>query len=316
MNTEESLQEIEQYFKQVKAIKNYPSLKKEKEELERKIKESKETIQEEKKRVKELEKEKERLKEKLKEKKAEKKKAEEKLEEKLEQKNEKIKNLKKEKKKETEKLRKKIEAREEEITSLRQFKYQNGTPLPEAKEKFLKEKKKEIERRAQEKFQERIQEWREEEKYGEIRKATILCLKKGLEEGKWLEGSRKAGIPEKVNEIIDEKVQERIDETFLKAVEVKAEEKAEKKLKEKLNKKWPEWFQGNVIPKIKKVMDTTYRITCDKCGEKQEFHPTPEQIEDLLTSGETSIKCANPDCKDLLGRHSINLQLRNLIKAA
>jgi len=128
-----------------------------------------------------------------------------------------------------------------------------------------------------------------------------------------------AGLPEKVEEIIDLEVKKRLDLEFQRRVDEESDRRASIKLKHMVDVEWPAWCKENIEPKIIgnaiKLIAGPWNIRCDKCGTTQQVGFTPQGVESLLRNGYVDVECQNPSCVDWIWRHKIRVSLSSLIKA-
>jgi len=305
-----SLEKIEQYIKDLDAIKYYDQVKAERDRLAT--------------RVKELEKEVSRLNGRLEEEKS----IKEKLEGEL-----------KSKAKEIEELESRVQKLEVENSELRETaKIVEGEKLtlPQLRELVAKAKSEEIEANAKRLFEEYKSRWETEEKPREVRVEASRALTLIINELKKPELQLfpvdlvKIGLPDKVREIISSEVERRLDEEFYRRVEEESNRKALEKLNQLKNVEWPNWYAVNVEPKIVQLeasfrenalnlLKSPFIITCDKCGQRFEIKLTAKDLEGLLRRGYTEVECQNPNCTDSFlfstWRHKVRISLEELVKA-
>lgn len=130
-------------------------------------------------------------------------------------------------------------------------------------------------------------------------------------------------------EEVKKKVSAGLDQEFNARVETVATAKARQRLNELTNTEWPAWYQANVEPKIVELesrintdvfqlLKGPWTFTCDHCGTSFDGEVMPEGIEQLLTTGQIKIACANPECEDhslfSTRRHTFYVSLRHLIE--
>jgi hypothetical protein len=120
-----------------------------------------------------------------------------------------------------------------------------------------------------------------------------------------------------------------LDAEFARAVENGASERAEVKLKQLTTVEWPRWLETNVKPKLSDLeakikenviglLRSPWRIRCDRCGtEQEEIELTEHGISALLSTGYVEKECTNTDCRewDRIRRHEIRISLQDLIAA-
>lgn len=308
-----SLEKIDQYIKELEAVKSYDAVKRERDEALRKISELSGKLQkvmdekrEAEKRISEMEGELKKLREEL-----------------------------KAKDEELQKSRIEINMLRDRVEKLENLKVTvEGKTLVEAEKAVMEAEEEEIKKRAKELFNSMKAGWEETEKPREVSSEAVKLLKhivEGLSKPGphlFLKEVAEAGIPEKVKEILDREVERRINVEFMRRVEEESERKALEKLKHLKEVEWPKWFRANVEPRVRELENKIYSnvfkllrgpwtITCDRCGSKRRVEFTPQGVKELLRNGYIYVECTNPECMDLLFilpvRHKIRVELKNLI---
>lgn len=321
-----SLEAIEEYIRDLEALKHYPEVKQQRDKL---VEENAELED----RVSGLEKEVEGLKAELADESEMRKVAEEGLRAKTAL---------------AEKMGAERDKVSKELNALKEFEFKStggrNLTLEQAREEFLKGKEIEIERRASEKF--------------EVLRADLDAKMPGLVHDKLVETLGKRPWPKeiasaveaKAREIADGVLQDKerwpswfekyyldevrvgvsagLDAEFERRVEDGATERAEVKLKQLMTIEWPRWLETNVKPKLSDLeakikenaigmLRVPWRIRCDRCGTEQDIELTERGISDLLSGGHVEKECVNPDCKewDRIRRHRIRIFLHDLIAA-
>jgi DNA repair exonuclease SbcCD ATPase subunit len=312
-----SLEKIDQYIKELEAIRNYDKVKAENERLSAE--------------VRRLREENEGLKKELSAKRDE----AELLRRELSAKSEEI-----------QKLRKEVEALSSRVKELEKLKaLTDGRSLKEALELFLKAKEEEIKRRAKELFDKLKSEWEGKEKPREVFEKALKTLEViigALRPGLKLVPAEvvESGLIEKVRELLNDEVSRRLDEEFRKRVEKESERKSLEKLERLKSVEWPRWFSSwyreRVEPQINrlesemrqnaiKALRGPWKLNkrCDKRGTPSPIADRADGvgIEQLLRSGCVAVECQNPNCLDYFfilptGRHRVRVTLRELIEGA
>jgi len=311
-----SREKIEQYIKELEAIRCYDEVKREKDRLAIEVKKLEGMLSL-------SDKEAERLREDIK-----------RLGEEVGGKEKEIKALKNEvveKDKDIGQLNEKMAQLESRVAELENLKATaEGKTLKEAEEVFLKAKENEVEQRAENLFTQMKLEWEKTSKPNEVFSKSIELLKSTVEAlakpgpRYFLKEVVDAGLPGKVEEIIGSEVRRRLDSEFLRRVEEKSDEKASAKLNQMVNVEWPNWLRANVDPKAKELEEKIIAnalsllkgpctITCGKCGTGQTIEFTPQGIGDLLRNRYAMVECSNPNCRDLFTRHLIKVELKAFI---
>lgn len=205
-----------------------------------------------------------------------------------------------------------------------------GKTLSEAEKAFLKATEEEIKKRADETFSSMKAEWVKVEKPKEVFKEGVKWLINVIETIRkpeaqyFLKDLVDADFPKTVEELIKSDVDRRLDAEFNRRVEEKSDQKALEKLNCLKSIEWPNWLKTRVEPRSKelegKIVTNTFRllrgpwtIRCDKCGTIETLQFQTKEIEHLLRTGCIMVDCANPNCKDFLGRHKIRTTLEGLI---
>jgi DNA repair exonuclease SbcCD ATPase subunit len=302
-----SLEKIDQYIRELEAIKYYGKVKKERDEALSRIKELEKSLEE---------------------------KGE--LKKKLEEKEKEVRDLKgalEGMNKELQETKLEINKLKSKINELENLKVTvEGKTLIEAKNAFLVAMNDEIEKRAHARFNSMKSEWEKAEKQKEIFKTATELLKQVIEKPDLLP-KELIELSKKVKEIINSEVEKRLNSEFHRRVQEELDRKASSQLKQMMEIEWPKWYEINIEPKVielerkinanvMSLLRGPWLITCDKCGMKQAVELTPERMEILLRpermeillrNGYVLIECQNPNCTDLLWRHKINIPLRDLI---
>ncbi|MCD6511695.1 MAG: hypothetical protein J7K45_03805 [Thaumarchaeota archaeon] len=308
-----SLENIDRYIRELEAIKRYPQVKSERDSLLERNKKLESELASEKKRVEKLLK------------------ANKKLKDRVNAMGEEIENLKADLGAKEETIER-LESRVSELEGLRAT--AEGKTLKEAEEEFLKAREREIRDAAERRFEQMKFGWEKSEKPKEVLEGAVKVLKHVLEvlsEPEPRHFSKEvadAGLPEKVEAMINSEVERRIDAEFQRRVEEESERKALEKLERLKSDEWPRWYSTYVEPRIQELeskfksnaisaLRGPWYVTCDKCGTRFQTELKAEDIESLLRTGNAWIECVNPNCVDLFrffGRHRIKIQLRDLIK--
>ena len=317
-----SFEKIDQYIRELEAIKNYDRVKAERDSLLTKVKKLEANLSSEKGRVEELLQTNKNLKEQVK------------------AKNDEIESLKSELKAkegrigELEGEVQRLSSRVKELEELKAL--AEGKTLKEAEEAFLKARDEEIKRRTRELFDRWKSEWEKKDKPREVSNEAIGWLKHILEQrgkpGFYPIRAEivEAGLPEKVEEVLNLEVKRRIDVEFLRRVREESIRRAFEELERLKSVEWPNWYRSNVEPRILQLefqmrsnairaFEGPWIVRCDKCGTSFQVELTAKGIEDLLRSGKVMIECLNPSCMDSsisgLRRHKIRITLRELIES-
>lgn len=313
-----TLERIDQYIKELDAIKYYDEAKKERDQALQKVKELERVLTTERESLQSLSKERGTLEQKLKKK---------------DEETSSLRDVLKLKDAELQKLELKVDDLTRRIGELENLKVTvEGKTLSEAGKAFLEAKEQEVARRANETFNSMKKEWTMSEKPKEVLNEAINQLKNVVE----VLGRPKpryfpqkildAGLPGKVEEILEWEVGRRVDVEFTRKVEEKSNQKALDKLNYLKSTEWPNWLRVNVDPKVTALerMFTTnalsflgepWFITCDKCRTTQNIKFTASSVEAMLRTGYAHIECANLNCRDWFARHMIEVTLRSLIEA-
>jgi len=317
-----SLERIEQYIRDLEAIKNYEKVRNERDSLKAEIQKLSERIRDLEHKILSMEKIIEELT-----------RAREELEKEIRDRDEKIEGLMSElndRERKISELTGEVEKLRSRVKELEELKaLSDGRTLKEAEEAFLESMRDRIEAEAEELSRNIIARWEVSEKPRIVLEESLRILNSVIEY-LWGAGEEpprdlvNAGLIEKVRGIIDSEVQRRIDYEFMRRVEEEASKMAGEKLDELVSREWPKWYEKHVAPKIIELeskirinaltmLRGPWNITCDKCGIKFQVQLTETGLEQLLRTGMTEIECINPNCRDFLGRHKIKIYLRDLI---
>lgn len=177
-----------------------------------------------------------------------------------------------------------------------------GKTISEVEKAIIMAKDEEIDKRAQQKSLEIMQNWRTNDKQREVETEALLELDVifGLLAGqaRYLpSGLSGSNLPNMVNQAIRREVDSR---------------------------QWLQWLKTNVEPKAKylenkieqnvfALLRGPWTIICDKCGAKGDFEFAQEHVEQLIGQRFIMVECPNPDCKGLVFRHQIRITLLDLI---
>lgn len=303
------MEKIEQYVKELEAVKHYDQVKRERYVLARKVESLEAEVSELKKSL------------------AAKRSLTRKLKEELKQ-----------KANETEELNKNVKKLSSETLSLREVTRIVGDKkltLPQLRELVTRVKAEEIQVEAGKVFAEFKSSWEKKEKPKEVFRASCDALAEIIEHLKkpkphyFSKELGDLGLPTKVEKMLKADVDKRITNEFLRRVEAESDKKASEKLEALKNIEWPRWYSSNVQPKIAqleslilgnvfKMLQEPRPITCDKCGMRfGDFELTSNGIDDLIRTGYVEIECQNTDCTDSFlfstWRHKIKISLSDLI---
>lgn len=250
----------------------------------------------------------------------------------------------------TEKLEAKLEKASNELKALREFELKStggrNLTLEQARGEFLKAQESEIERRANEKYgalkadyearmpklvHEKLveilkkQPWPKEIAGAIESKAGQMASEILINKERWPDWFRELYLKE-----VKAGVSAGLDAEFERRVEGGATERAEKKLMQLTRVEWPKWYEANVKPKLSdleaKIKENVIGllrgpwrgIRCEKCGaELGQIELTEQGISDLFSIGHVEKECTNPDCRewDRIRRHRIRISLYDLIAA-
>jgi chromosome segregation ATPase len=229
-----SLEKIDEYIRELEAIKNYDRVKAERDSLLARVKELEASLSSEREKVEELHQIIKNLEEQVRMKSGE----IESLKSELAAKDERIKSL--------EENLNNLSSRLKELEEFRAI--VEGKTLEEAREAFMKAMEDEIEKRAQERFSKFKSEWEGRDKPREVSSEAITLLRRIIEQlGKpgpcpLPEGVKETGLLEKIEEILSSEVKRRIDAEFLRRVEEESSRKAIEKLEKLKSIEWPNWY--------------------------------------------------------------------------
>jgi len=316
-----SFEKVDQYIRELEAVKNYERVKAENASLTARVKELESRLASEAGRVEELL-------QKVKE-----------LEDVVEARNDEIESLRKElsvRDGRIKGLEDEVERLNSRVKELEELKVlAEGKTLKEAEEAFLKAVESEVRERAQELLNQLKSEWEGKEKPREVLNEALKWLKHVIDQLS-KQGPRNfakevadSGLPEKVEEVIKSGVGRRINEEFVRRVEEESSKKALQKLEELKTVELPRWYKSVVEPRIRqlesaiqsnvmKTLEGSWIITCDKCGTKFQIQLTPEWVEELLRTGNIMIECPNPNCVDTFlaftSKHKVKVTLKQLIE--
>ncbi|RLI74132.1 hypothetical protein DRP04_15015 [Archaeoglobales archaeon] len=305
-----SLERIERYLKELEAIKHYKEVKREKDELLKKVEELESELRAVRERAKEYS-------EKIIE-----------LEREITKRGIEIANLKSELNAKDGKIRELEETLSEyklKIAELEEVRATaEGKTVAEVVEEILRRKEDEIKKRSEEIFVKKLEEWRKEEKSREVQEEAIRLLSNiinALRDDRIPEGVE-VNLLEKVRELIDAEVDKRINDEFEKRVE----EESNRRFVEKVFFQ-SEWYKERVEPLILKLyleikrdvlkaLRGPWNVKCDKCGCVFSTNLSSDEVEELIRRGYVWIEC--PSCEDFLlvwsRRHRIKLELKDLLK--
>jgi hypothetical protein len=314
---------IDEYIKELEAIKYYDKVKAENESLKIKVKELEEELKHEKSKVNELIQ------------------AKSSLEDKLNAKINEVESLSNELKVRDEeiiRLNSKVKELSSNIKVLEDLKVTvEGKTMKDTVRSILRAKDKKIEEYAIKMFNEWKEEWEKNDKPKEVLEKAIFLLNHTIDQLNNNNNNKElllkevvdAGLDKKVKEIIDSEIERRMDAEFTKRVEEESNRKANEKLEELKEIELPIWYNTYVEPRIMqleakikdnalKALEGPWNITCDRCKTKLSVKINAYSIEYLLSKGYIEIECVNPNCLDISlfsnSRHKITVNLRNIIQ--
>ncbi len=213
----------------------------------------------------------------------------------------------------------------------------DGKTLSEAINAFKVARSREIAREAEMLFNEHKVRWEIEQKPKEAsRKARemltqIIETLRGSEPHTFPKDLLDLGLPEKVSAIMKDEMNRRIDAEFKRRVEEESTIKAKVKLDKLRREEWPKWLKANAEPKARELseriradplraINKTLSMSCDQCGTRQSHEMTPERIAYLLSPdplgflpGRGLVECINPTCIEWGFRHHLRVQLKDII---
>ncbi|MCP8311499.1 MAG: hypothetical protein L6M37_00915 [Candidatus Methylarchaceae archaeon HK02M1] len=221
-----------------------------------------------------------------------------------------------------------LENRVEELEKLKVV--SEGKTLREAEKAFLKAFDKEVKIRGDKTFKSMKDKWERSEKPKEVRNDAIKWLNQVIENrGKpgrrlVLKQLKDVGLPEKVEEVISSEINRGLNAEFMRRVEDESSRKAFEMLDQMASNEWPIWFRENVEPKIKELENSfiTYALSrlagpwtiiCDRCGSKRSVEFAADEIQMILKHRHAIVECVNPNCTNFIGRHRIRIELKELI---
>jgi chromosome segregation ATPase len=316
-----SLERVDQYIRELEAIKHYDEVKAENALLSARVKEVEASLSSERKRVEELLQANKGLQEQIGARHAE----PESLRDELRIKEGKI--------REVEEGLRRLSSRVKELEELKAL--TEAKTLKEAEELFLKAKEGEIKERAEKLFNQWKSEWERGDKPKEVLKEAVMWLKHTIEllskpePRLFLKEVADARLPEKVEEVLNSEVKRRVDAEFLRRVEEESSRKALEELERLKSVEWPSWYRAVVEPRILQLesqmrnnavraLEGLWILTCDKCGTKFQVRLTAQGMEELLKGGSMTIECPNPNCVDSFllfsSRHKVSVTLKELIE--
>lgn len=213
----------------------------------------------------------------------------------------------------------------------------DGKTLSEAIKAFKVARNREIAQEAEILFIERKVKWEREQKPREAsRKAyemlnQIIDTLRGSEPHAFPKDLLDLMLPEKVSAIMKDEMNRRINTEFKRRVEEESIIKTKVKLDKLKREEWPKWLKANVGPKAREFseqiyadslrsINRTFSMTCDQCGTRQSHEMTPERIAYLLSPdplgflpGRGLVECINPTCIEWGFRHHLRVQLKDII---
>ena len=305
-----NLEKVEQYIRELEAIKFYSQVR---EERDRLLAENSEL----KKKVQELEEKKKKLASEL-----------EKLGE------------------EVAKLREERERALKELETLKQVRLrsQDGRELglEEAREEFLRDMEAEVQRRVEEGCRAALSEFEAQKPklvYEELLRLLASPspppeIKERIEaevnrrvEGILRERERWPDWFKKLySEEVQKGVKEGLDEEFRRRAEERAEQLARGRLQRLVAEEWPRWYRENVEPGLRRLEEKIrknalallvgpWTVPCDKCGTRLQVS-LEDQIGSLLSLGYAYVPCSNLGCRDFrILKHVMRIRLRDLVLA-
>ncbi len=311
-----SLEKIEEYLKDVQAIKFYDTIKAQNERLIEQNKKIEETSQIERNKLMEINSEltleRDNLSQEIIDLRAE-----------VDQKDSRINNLTTNlvsSREEASKLKERVKELEDLKATV------EGKTLKEAAEIFIKAKKEEIQKEALESSNLMKAEWTLSEKPTEVRNEAIRILNHIIASLK-ITGYRPEmtdlagkGLYDDVEAIIKSDVDKRLDEEFEKRVEQTSTQRTAQKFNQLVSTEWPDFLRTHLEPKARELelkvksnvlslLQGTWPTECERCGMKGSLTLPIEGVEYLLRNGSIKTNCPNHQC-----HHQTPLKLIDLIK--
>ena len=221
----------------------------------------------------------------------------------------------------------KANARIRELENLKSL--ADGKTLMEAEKMFLVAKQVEIDKRAIELAEKKHVEWERTGKPKEVAEEAIRKLNltiDGLqttEQGFYPVNKVDYDLTVKVEQTIQEEVNQNLDDEFNRRVEAKSERIAQEKIKQLVNTEWPKYVEPRVIEMDSKMRANAlacimgpWTIPCDRCMTNVSVKLGPEGTAKLLKNEFIDVICDNPNCpgKPLIGKHKRRVQLSDFIR--
>jgi hypothetical protein len=208
----------------------------------------------------------------------------------------------------------------------------DGKTLSEAEKTFLEAEEKKIGSRVEERFETRMNEWKNSElpkmvSHESIRLlGDVLDVLSGPGPHTYPNEISDAGIARKVEEILKKAVEGRMNVEFYKRVEEASTKEAQMKLAQLKAVEWPNFLKDTVGPRAERLeaeirsnvlelIKGAWRTSCDKCGTELELSLAAAEMESLLRPGFMMMECGNQTCKDWFGRHKIKVSLQDLLQS-
>lgn len=207
-----------------------------------------------------------------------------------------------------------------------------GKTLPEIERIMLAREEAAIERRANKVYEQRKMQWNTSEKPKEVATEAIKQLQIITDELRkapphsFPKELADSGAPTMVEEVIEREVKRRVNAEFWKKVDGESEKKAKVKLQQLKKEEWPKFMREQVDPRAAEITSLVrtnfgafitreFSKQCDRCSTVVSFALTSEGVERLIRFGSISVQCSNENCRDWFGRHSIEIRLFELIEA-
>jgi len=227
---------------------------------------------------------------------------------------------------------------QEELAEMRDTKLIVGgeeLTLPRIRELVEEAKSDKIKSRAKQLFDELRGEWEVKQKPKEVEAKAISDLRGIIdmlmrpEPRFFLQDAVNLNLPQDVEKLISSEVDRRLDDEFRSRVEQESDRKASEKLEDLKVVEWPKWHTEFVEPKIAELealirenalnqLKGTWSMPCDKCGTSLKIELSAEHIASLLRLGSIEVPCPNPQCLDQFlvfrSRHILRPTLGQLIE--
>jgi len=202
-----------------------------------------------------------------------------------------------------------------------------GKTLLEVEAAMIKAQDKEIETRVTDRLKIVTAKWEKEEKPKELRETAVRVI------GEVIESLTKSGVallnrdasaaklPRLVTEYLESEVKRRMNDNIKKAIESEAHEISRAEVARLKTEEWPRFKLENIEPMVQSIiselkagilrlLSEPLEMECTSCGTEWKNVFNSNNIDELSRKGETTVFCPNESC-----RSQLRMRLSQMIEA-